>query len=217
LSHSISVKKFQGNNPEKYRKENLAAVQKYNSRNLEKHSQQHLIAVKKFALQNPDKHNKQHLAAVQKFAFEHPDKHSKQNLAAVNKFKLKHPAKYQQQNLNAVQKFKHEHPERHSQINKLAVQAHRANKRQFPPDPPSMRLQHTIISDFCKEISPNKFIEAGCMVCGRLTPSSQLKELSDIDLTLLVQQGVTQMERHSTTDSITSSDQPVVIHDLDKI
>ena len=81
-----------------------------------------------------------------------------------------------------------------------------------------MRLQHTIISDFCKEIYPNKFVEAGCAVCGKLTPVSQLKEYSDIDFAPLVQQGVTQIERYSNEDPIVvSSDKPVLIDDLDRI
>ena len=80
-----------------------------------------------------------------------------------------------------------------------------------------MRLQHTIISDFCKEISPNELVEAGCAVCGKLTPVSQLKEYSDIDLAPLVQQGVTQVERYSNEDPTISSDKAVFITDLDRI
>ena len=217
-SHNISVKKFQDNNPEKYKEDNMAAVTNYNSKNPEKHSQQNLATVQKFALENPDKHNKQHLAAVRKYAIDNPDKHSKQHLAAVKNFKLKHPDRHQQQNLSAFQKFKLEHPHKSNQINKRAVDRYRENKKsQFPPDPPLMRLQHTIISDFCQDISPNKFVEAGCAVCGRLTPVSQLKGFLDMDLTPLVKQGITQMERFSIEDPIASLDKPVLIDELDRI
>jgi hypothetical protein len=199
-----AVHKYVLDNPDKHSEQNLAAVNKYVLDNPDKHSEQNLAAVNKYVLDNPDKHREQNLAAVNKYVLDNPDKHREQNLAAVNKFKLIHPTKHQQQNIAAVQKFNLENPDRHSEINRLAVETHRENKSQFPPDPPSMRLQHTIISDFCKEISPNKFVEAGCAVCGRLTPVSQLKEFSDMDLTPLIQQGVTQMERHSREDPIAS-------------
>ena len=215
--HQAAVQKYNIGNPEIHSQENLAAVKKFALEHPDKHSKQNLAAVQKFACENPDKHNKKNLAAVQKFALENPDKHSNQNLAAVNKFKLKHPGKHQQQNLTAVQNFKSKNPARHSQINKLAAQTYRENESQFPQDPPSMRLQHTIISDFCKEICPNKFVEAGCAVCGKLTPVSQLKEYSDIDLAPLVQPGVTQIERCSNEDPIVSSDTAVLIDELDRI
>ena len=192
-------------------------MQKYKKENPDICSQKNLAAVQKFAFDNPDKHSKQNLAAVQKFALENPDKHSNQNVAAVNKFKLKHPGKHQQQNLTAVQNFKLKNPNRHSQINKLAALTYMENSNQFPPDPPPMRLQHTIISDFCKDICPNKFVEAGCAVCGKLTPVLQLKDYSDVNLTPLVQQDVTQIERYSNEDPIVSSDKAVLIDELDRI
>ena len=235
LSHSVAVRKSRHKHIEKYKKQNLAAVQKYKRnhpeiqsqqnlaavykfalQNPDKHSQQNLAAVQKFALQNPDKHSQQNLAAVQKFALQNPNKHSQQHLSAVNKYKLKNPEKFRKQNLTAVQKFKLENPDRHRQIHQHAVKAYR-EKTQFPPDPPSMRLQHTIVSDFCKETSPNKFIEAGCAVCGKLTLESQLKYFSDTDLTPLIQEGVTQIERQSSDDPIVSSDAPVLIDGLDRI
>jgi len=215
--NQAAVQKFSHEHPDKHSQQNLAAVQKFAHENPDKHSRQNLAAVNKFALENPDEHSRQNLAAVTKFALKNPDKHSRQNLAAVNQFKLIHPTKHQQQNLAAVQKFKLENPDRHGQINRLAVETNRENKSQFPPDPPSMKLQHTIISDFCKDTSPNKFVEAGCAVCGRLTPVSQLKEFSDIDMTPLIQEGVTKMERYSREDPIASSDKPVLIDELDRI
>ena len=115
-----------------------------------------------------------------------------------------------------MKKFSHENLDKHRHINQLAVKKHR-EKVQFPPDPPSMKLQHTIVSDFCKEISPNKFREAGCASCGRLTPESQLRYFSDIDLTPLIEEGVTQIERHSSEDPIMFLDEPVLIDDLDRI
>jgi hypothetical protein len=72
----------------------------------------------------------------------------------------------------------------------------------FPPPPPSERLQCTIISGFCNDTAPNKFIESGCAVCGRLIPLTKLQKLSDLnlDLSILIQSGVMQQKRHFIKD-----------------
>ncbi|KIM77650.1 hypothetical protein PILCRDRAFT_76550, partial [Piloderma croceum F 1598] len=48
----------------------------------------------------------------------------------------------------------------------------------FPPSPPSEILQETIARGWCKDTSPDAFMEGGCAVCGQLTAVSQLSELS---------------------------------------
>src|SRR6202451_1375586 len=48
----------------------------------------------------------------------------------------------------------------------------------FPPDPPSAYLCQKIVSDFCANTSSEVFEEAGCSVCGKLTPICQMEELS---------------------------------------
>ncbi|KDR65097.1 hypothetical protein GALMADRAFT_82279 [Galerina marginata CBS 339.88] len=44
----------------------------------------------------------------------------------------------------------------------------------FPPQPPSTSLLHKIISGFIQDTSPSQFVEAGCAVCGKLTPFRNL-------------------------------------------
>ena len=62
----------------------------------------------------------------------------------------------------------------------------------FPPDPPSAYLCQKIVSDFCANTSPEVFEEAGCSVCGKLTPICQMEELSEVEnLDLLKVNGVT--------------------------
>jgi hypothetical protein len=51
----------------------------------------------------------------------------------------------------------------------------------FPPTPPSAELCQTIVSDFCADISPNIFEEAGCAVCGKLTPICEVEELTEVE------------------------------------
>jgi len=43
----------------------------------------------------------------------------------------------------------------------------------FPPPPLSQELSGTIITDFCKDSKPERFEEAGCAVCGQLTPKNK--------------------------------------------
>jgi hypothetical protein len=197
LAHKEAKQKSRGRNIMKHKNDNRAAVKRYQKKHHETHMKKNLAAVQKFKLNNPDKHRTQNQAAVKKFVLDNPDKHSKQNVAAVQKYALQNLDKYHKQNYEAVKKHR--------------------NKTQFPPDSPSIKLQHRIISDFCTEILPNKFLEAGCATCGRLTPQSELMYLSDIDLAPLIQDGVTQIERYSSEDPISSLDEPVLINDLDSI
>jgi hypothetical protein len=49
----------------------------------------------------------------------------------------------------------------------------------FPPAPPSAELCQNIESDFCADTSPDVFEDAGCAVCGKLTPICEMEELSE--------------------------------------
>ncbi|KAE9386537.1 hypothetical protein BT96DRAFT_839122, partial [Gymnopus androsaceus JB14] len=44
----------------------------------------------------------------------------------------------------------------------------------FPPPPLSQRRIDQVISGWCTDSSPHLFQEAGCGVCGQLTPVTQL-------------------------------------------
>jgi hypothetical protein len=46
---------------------------------------------------------------------------------------------------------------------------------------PSAKLCQTIVSNFCGDPSPDMFEEAGCGVCGKLTPTYEMEELSAVD------------------------------------
>ena len=67
----------------------------------------------------------------------------------------------------------------------------------FPPSPPDNKLMRDIAHDFCLNSSPDKMKEAGCAVCGQLTPSSKLSKLKSVKqcLHVLQAQGVTRIER----------------------
>jgi hypothetical protein len=108
------------------------------------------------------------------------ESYSASHLLAV---KTKDPEKGKQNNLKAVQKKHSKDPEKWQQDNYVAVQKYRQNVK-FPPSPPSLQLQHKMINDFCLETSPNLFIESGCTVCGKLTPSHKLQKVADLALDL---------------------------------
>jgi len=73
----------------------------------------------------------------------------------------------------------------------------------FPPAPPSADLCQKIVSDFCADTSPEVFEEAGCAVCGKLTPVCEMEELSDVEnLSLLRVDGVTRKARSNSSDPV---------------
>jgi hypothetical protein len=147
------------------------------------------------------------------------EKANQSHLAAVNKNNARDPQKYKERNLATVQKSNAKDPEKHKQQHAKTM-ARKRSKTKFPPSPPSTKLQHTIISDWCKDMSPNSFMESGCAVCGELTALSQLQTLSsieDIDLDLLIQESVTRKERHSSSDPIEDLDEQVLEHKFDDI
>ena len=94
------------------------------------------------------------------------------------------------------------------------VKENRERAPDFPPLPPSKGLQETVIQNWCKDTSPNMFTEAGCAVCGQLTPACKLSKLSDAecDLDILVRDGaeVTRLERDSRGDPTREVKGPVL-------
>jgi hypothetical protein len=65
-------------------------------------------------------------------------------------------------------------------------------------------LSHKVLSDFCKDSTPNKFEESGCAVCGELVPLQELSRLKSIKgtLNILEAPGVTRVQRKKDTDKI---------------
>ncbi|KAF8239867.1 hypothetical protein L208DRAFT_1235800 [Tricholoma matsutake] len=123
-------------------------------------------------------------------------------------------AKKQAAQLKAVQKYQGNI----SHLNAVKKSQEKQSKL-FPPIPPSKKLEHTIISDFCQDTAPSQFMESGCAVCGKLTPRLQLQALSetDLDLNILIQPGMSQRERTCSDDPITVIEGPILDNDLDHI
>src|ERR1700676_4223538 len=81
----------------------------------------------------------------------------------------------------------------------------------FPPDPPSTYLCQKIVSDFCADTSPDVFEEAGCAVCGKLTPICEMEELSEVEnVSLLKVDGVTRKARCKSSDPVRELKGPIL-------
>jgi hypothetical protein len=91
------------------------------------------------------------------------------------------------------------------------------NKVQFPPEVLSKNLQYKIITDFVNDISPTEFKESGCAICGKLTLIKDLQKLSEVNIEILKQKGVSQKERKSSNDKLADLDGPIIEDDLDNI
>ncbi|KAF5370899.1 hypothetical protein D9615_009822 [Tricholomella constricta] len=89
----------------------------------------------------------------------------------------------------------------------------------FPPLPLNPDLSRQIVQDFCAASSPNVLEEAGCAVCGRLTPIVRLSPLKNIKrlLHILDVPGVTRIERKSATQKIRSYQGPVLDYSCDRV
>ncbi|KAJ7220908.1 hypothetical protein GGX14DRAFT_354589, partial [Mycena pura] len=89
----------------------------------------------------------------------------------------------------------------------------------FPPSPAPRNLRLRIIRDFCAEFEASVIEEAGCCVCGLLTPGPRLTKLSEtsLDLTVLHQPDATAQERLSCSDPVCSLPGPVLAPNCDTI
>ncbi|KAJ7201448.1 hypothetical protein C8J57DRAFT_1102954, partial [Mycena rebaudengoi] len=90
----------------------------------------------------------------------------------------------------------------------------------FPPTPLTESTEERIIRQTCLDITPDKFVEAGCGVCGQLALMTDLVNLStleDIGLNMLVADGVTRAERFNANDPVLSLPGPVLASGCDSV
>ena len=74
----------------------------------------------------------------------------------------------------------------------------------FPPSPLNKDLSQKVIESACKKLDPTSFEEAGCAVCGQLTPLTELSRLTAVKnyLKILEAPGITRQERSKISDNI---------------
>lgn len=82
----------------------------------------------------------------------------------------------------------------------------------FPPPPLTQNHINKIINDWCADSDPALFEEAGCCVCGQLTPITQLSSIKHVKnhLHVLKSPGVTRLTRSDTCEPITEHTGPVL-------
>ncbi|KAJ6460428.1 hypothetical protein DFH09DRAFT_1255109 [Mycena vulgaris] len=85
---------------------------------------------------------------------------------------------------------------------------------EFPPAPHSKEDIHRIVSGACSALLPDRFMEAGCAVCGMLTPLTKLSDLANFkgDLNILEHEGVTRKERFTVDEPLEEFQGPVLAH-----
>ena len=89
---------------------------------------------------------------------------------------------------------------------------------EFPPLPPSTKLCQNIVADFCADTSPGVFEEAGCAVCGKLTPICKMEELAEVEnINLLKTDGVTRKARCKSSDPVSELRGPILAPDCDRV
>ena len=89
----------------------------------------------------------------------------------------------------------------------------------FPPKPPSDKLIHKIITDFCRGTHPSNLIEAGCAACGQLTQVADMIDRNEVTCSFepLIREGVTRLERKSIHDEIKEIEGPILDSDCKHI
>ena len=104
-------------------------------------------------------------------------------------------------------------------VDSTSVSSDDAVESDYPPSPPSDELEMCIIRDFCHDTSPTKFKEAGCAVCGLLTPLTMLKPLKTVENQLHVLEvcGVTHSERLTSSNPIVELSGPVLSKSCSRI
>ena len=87
--------------------------------------------------------------------------------------------------------------------------------------PQSIGIETSFLSTihFCFNSSPDKMEEAGCAICGQLTPSSKLTRLKSVKqyLRILQTQGVTRVERKHSSKPIHEFKGPVLDYKCNRI
>jgi hypothetical protein len=132
-------------------------------------------------------------------------------LAVFKPYKAASNAEYQQKwyqkNKDKCAKYDKQRAEglEYQELHKRSSQKHYQSKKsvKFPPAPPSAKLCQNIVSGFCDDTSPEAFEEAGCGVCGKLTPICEMEELSEVEnISLLKIDGVTRKARCKSSDPV---------------
>ena len=87
-----------------------------------------------------------------------------------------------------------------------------SSSSEFPPNPPSENLIEKIITGFCNDTAPENFVEAGCAVCGQLSPIREMIPVNEIkyDLSVISPNNIGCQERFKESDPIIPLNGPIL-------
>ena len=144
------------------------------------------------------------------------------NVQAVKQYQAKKGAGYKAENLKSVKKYQKKKGDEYKSNHSKSEKTYKDKKKvqdKFPPLPVTPALQHMIISNACQDMSSDQISESGCAVCGQLTLVKDLIKLSEahVDLNILINPGITQVERFTSEDPIKDIDGPVLVKSLHKL
>jgi len=182
---------------------------------VEQKRMRNLEAVKKYQKSKGELFKQANLIAVQK--------HQRKKLEKNNVISTNHACKINFKNNNIISARKYYKPRglyHRLNYSKIMLKQHiKKTDVDFPPVPPTLELQHMIITNACKDMAPSQLAESGCTVCGKLTTENNLLKMGDLDLDLspLYSAQATQKERLCSSDSIQGLDGPVLLNNVDKI
>jgi len=90
---------------------------------------------------------------------------------------------------------------------------------EFPPPIPENDLLHTIASSVCKKMDKSNIEEAGCAVCGEITPVKNLSRVKNIKnmLHILTTPGVTRKERKTQNAPLHEYSGPVLDYTCNRV
>ena len=156
----------------------------------------------------------------------HKCHHCNDFLALFKPFKISSNADhqktwYQKNKEKRAEYNKHRYPtSEYRESNKKLSQKNYWSKKdvKFPPSPPLAKLCQTIVSDFAADTSPEVFEEAGCAICGKLTPICEMEELFEVEnINLLKVDGVTRKARSKNSDPVRELKGPVLASHCNKV
>ena len=143
-------------------------------------------------------------------------------IKAVKQYQAKKGEEYKILNLKSVKKYQKQKGDEYKSNHSKSEKIYKDKKKIqdiFPPSPATPALQHMIISNACQDMSSEQLSESGCAVCGQLTLVKDLINLSDakVDLNILINPGITQIERMTPEDPIKDIEGPVLVKGLHKL
>jgi hypothetical protein len=174
---------------------NQKAVQRYRQIKRDAYEMSQLSSVFRSQLNVGELHKLAQSMYVKRYHARKGDSYKLKNLEHVRRYQARQKERYKLLNIK---------PELKHRIKHTLESVRKEENSEFPPPRIGIGLLHTIVTESCKAMTTEKISEAGCAVCGRLTPIQQLLKLTevDIDFDMLIRCGVTRKERLDSDHSV---------------